>query len=140
VVVQYYSFIAVIATPYLVLGDLIHISITSGSRRRCRRSSSVGVGVRGRSDKIIGHLRVEFLLSLLRGTAVATPALLVTSGLSSTLGGAGVVLVGSSGLGLSLGLGLRLSSTFGKSLGSRDNLISLSGSNNDLDLDRSVVN
>jgi hypothetical protein len=35
-------------------------------------------------------------LGLLRGTAVATTALLVTSGLSSALGGAGVVLVGSS--------------------------------------------
>lgn len=79
-------------------------------------------------------------MSLLRGTAVATSALLVTSGLSSALGGAGVVLVSSSGFGLSLGLSLGLSSTFGKSLGGRDNLISLSGSNNDLNLDRSVVN
>lgn len=116
--------------------DLIHVSITSSGWCGCRRSSSVA-GLRGgRGVKVVSHLRIEFLLGLLRGTAVATTALLASSSLGSgTLGGTGVVLVSSGGLGL----GLRLGGALSKRLDSRNDLVSLGSADNDLDLDRSVV-
>lgn len=118
------------------LSDLIHVSITSSSWCGCRRSSSV-TGLRGgRGVKVVSHLRVEFLLGLLRGTAVATTALLASSSLGSgSLGGTGVVFVSRSGLGL----GLRLGGALSKRLNSRNDLVSLGCADNDLDLDRSVV-
>jgi hypothetical protein len=122
----------------LSLSNLIHISIGSGSR--CgSRSSSVANSLRGRGDKIVSHLWVEFLLSLLCRTAVATTALLVGSSLGRSLGRTSGVLVSSSGLGLSLGLGLGLGSTLSEGLGGRNDLVSLSGPDNNLNLDWSVV-
>jgi hypothetical protein len=133
--------------------DLIHVSITSSSWCGCRRSSVVA-GLRGgRGVKVVSHLRVELLLGLLRGTAVATTALLASSSLGSgTLGGTSVVLVSSSGLGLSLRLAISVVSNcqeqgdvfhvrgaLSKRLHGRDDLISLGSSDNDFDLFKLVV-
>lgn len=137
----------------ITYSDLIHVSITSSSWCGCRHSSVVA-GLRGgRGVKVVSHLRVEFLLGLLRGTAVATTALLASSSLGSgTLGGTGVVLVSSSGLGLSLRLAMSLVSdcleqgnvfhvrgALSKRLDGRNDLISLGSSDNDLDLFKLVT-
>jgi hypothetical protein len=78
-------------------------------------------------------------LSLLCRTAVATTALLVGSSLGRSLGRTSGVLVSSSGLGLSLGLGLGLGSTLSEGLGGRNDLVSLSGPDNNLNLVRLVI-
>ena len=137
----------------ITYSDLIHVSITSSSCCGCRRSSSVA-GLRGgRGVKVVSHLRVEFLLGLLGGTAVATTALLASSSLGSgTLGSTSIVLVSSSGLWLSFRLAILLVSgsleqgnvfyvrgALSKCLDSRDNLVSLGSSDNDLNLFKSVT-
>lgn len=73
-------------------------------------------------------------MSLLGRTAAATTALLISSSLGGSLGRTSVVLVSGSGLGLSLGLGLGLASTLSEALGGRNDLVSLGGSDDDLNL------
>lgn len=112
---------------------LLHGGISGRGSNRCRS----GGGSRSRSTvssrgglEVVAHLGIELSYGLLDRTGVAATTLL-TSGALLTGGTLLVLLVlGSSRLRLSLGLG----STLRKSLDGGDNLIGLSSANNNLNL------
>jgi len=118
----------------LVLHDLLHSLAVASGRRGGSRSSVAGVLV---ANEVIGHLKVEFLGSLLSWTSAAGTSLLSLAGLG--LAGS-ALLVGRGRLGLGFGLSLGLSSALSQSLGSRENLVCLRGTNDNLDLDGPSVN